>query len=67
MAGVVQGIINQEVQKTCIFDPSKFNDYYEFAIDWTSSKTTSKQYKIYRIKHLESKEGFRFAVRGCVL
>jgi len=64
---VAQRIIGEEVKEDCVFDPISFGIYPDMEIKWTESKTIEKDYRIYRIKHLKTQEGFRFAVRGCVI
>lgn len=63
MAVVSQRIINEEVLN-CDFD---FGEYTQLYKDYEiESETASDQSRIYTIKHIESPEIFRFAVRGCV-
>ena len=65
LAIVVQKIFSKEAV-SCDFDNSRFMIFYpEFKID--KFIITSDSTKIYTVEHRNSKEKFRFAVRGCVI
>jgi hypothetical protein len=63
LALAVQGILNKEATD-CEFNPSDMDAYPELSI---SKYRTSDSSVIYTVEHYESKEKFRFAVRGCVI
>lgn len=63
LAIVVQEVINKEAS-ICEF--SHYSIYNYPSLDINSYRTTDSSL-IYRIKHLESNEEFKFAVRGCVI
>lgn len=60
---VVQEIINKEAT-TCEFNNYDMSKYREFNIN---KYRTSDSSVIYKVKHEDSEEEFRFAVRGCVM
>lgn len=63
IAGVAQEILNQE-SLFCYFEETGFSlAYPDFSLDMFNFASEST--KIYTIKHKDSDEKFRFAVRGC--
>lgn len=63
IAGVAQEILNQE-STFCYFEETGFAlAYPDFTLDMFN--LASESTKIYTIKHKDSDERFRFAVRGC--
>jgi hypothetical protein len=67
LAYVAQDLVGYETEDACVLDPLNFIGYPDIQISWKESRMLDKNYRIYKLKHSLSREGFRFAVRGCVV